>query len=165
VTTFAAHREHAGLSARREELQQIRQRDLVDRSRHRLVRARDAAPLSGLLQALARCLFAHGLGAVDGDQLDDRGADQDAVALFEARLLDLLAVDERTVRRAEVLDHDLISAGLDLCVLARDHVLDEHHVEVAGTPDDDLAVHAQGELSALVFPRYETQRKGGVGHA
>jgi hypothetical protein len=48
----------------------------------------------------------HARDAVGEDDLEDAGADEDAIALLEIRALDLLAVDEGAVRRAEVLDRD-----------------------------------------------------------
>ena len=58
------------------------------------------------------------------------------------------------------------SVGGDLRVPARDHVLDQHHVEVAGPADDDLPIHPKRELAALVLARDEAKRElGTVGHA
>ena len=37
-------------------------------------------------------------------------------------------------------------------VAPRDHVLDEHHVEVAGAPDDDFLVIPERKLASLVLP-------------
>jgi hypothetical protein len=96
--------------------------------------------------------------AADRHQLDDRRADQDAVAVLEVDLTDLLAIDEGAVGRAEVLDGHPLLVGQDLRVLARDHVLDQDHVQVGGTSDDDLPVGAQGELAALVLARDEAER-------
>ena len=50
-------------------------------------------------------------GRVDRHHLDDGGADQDAVALLQARPLDLFAVDERAVGGAQVLDDDLVAGA------------------------------------------------------
>src|SRR5690606_29142064 len=72
------------------------------------------------------------------------------------------AVDEGAVGRAEILDEDLVVGGRDLRVLARDHVLDEDHVEIARPPDDDLAVLPQGELSPLVLPGDEAKGEHGL---
>jgi hypothetical protein len=103
---------------------------------------------------------------VDLHDLDDRGADQDAIALAQPRATgDLLAVDEGAVGRAHVLDEDLGVGRGDLGVTPRDHVLDQHHVQVAGATDDDLAVHTQGKLAPLVLAGDETECEAWpVGH-
>src|ERR1041384_1725977 len=62
-----------------------------------------------------------------GDDLDDRRADQDAIALVQQRTPgDLLAVDERAVGRAHVLDVDLGLRRADLGVGPRAHVPYQH---------------------------------------
>src|SRR5262249_58016912 len=96
------------------------------------------------------------------DQLEDGGADEDAVPLLEARLADLLAVDEGAVGAAQVLDQHLPRADGDLRVLAADHVLDQDHVQLARAPDGDLTVHLQGELAPLVLAGDETEGPGPV---
>ena len=48
-------------------------------------------------------------------------------------------------------------------VLARDHVLDEDHVEIARATDDDLLVGDDRKLAALVLPGDESQRKRASG--
>src|SRR5262249_20751269 len=87
-------------------------------------------------------------------------ADEDAVAFLEPGLLDLLPVDERPVGGPQVLDGDLPAGDGDLGVLARDHVLDQHHVQLAGPADHDLLLHLQPELSALVLPRDDLKGEG-----
>ena len=86
------------------------------------------------------------------NELDDVRPHEDPITLFQARLRDLLPVDERTVRTAKVFDEDLTAVRRDTRVAARHHVLDQDHVELARSPDDDLRVHLQGELAALVLP-------------
>ena len=70
-----------------------------------------------------------------------------------------------TAPGVEVGDLDAAFPGDDARVLARDHVLDEHHVEVAGTANHDLPLHAEGKLSPLVFPGDEPEREVWRGHA
>jgi hypothetical protein len=63
----------------------------------------------------------HRRGVVSGHQLEDARADEDAVALLQARRpQDLLAVDEGAVGRAQVLDEHLAVLAGDLRVLAAD---------------------------------------------
>ena len=62
--------------------------------------------------------------------------------------------------RAQVLDGDLAAGDGDLRVLARDHVLDEHHVQLARAADDDLLVRLQRELAALVLAGDELEGVG-----
>ncbi len=57
----------------------------------------------------------------------------------------------------EVLDPDLVALHRDARVLARDHVLDEDHVEIARAADEDLLVRDDGELAALVLAADEAQ--------
>src|SRR5262249_32850696 len=97
---------------------------------------------------------------VAGDQLQNRGPDQNAVTFFEAGPLDLLAVDERAVRRAEILDPYLVALHRDAGVFAAHHVLDEPHVEVAGAADEDLLLRGDGEFPALILPTDEAQNVG-----
>src|SRR5215831_16019771 len=92
------------------------------------------------------------------DQLENRGANQDAVALFQPGLFYLLAIDEGAVRRAEVLDDDLRAAQGDLRVLSGNHVLDQHHVEIARPTDDYLPVHPQRIFAPLVLAGDEFER-------
>ena len=72
---------------------------------------------------------------------------------------DLLAVDEASVRGAEVFEKDVAVFDGDLRVSARDHVFDEHHVELARAPDDDLSGVWKRKLPSLILPRDETQRQ------
>ena len=152
---FGADDEHAALLRGGEELEKVGQRDLVDGAAHR-ARRRGAALRGDDLEVGSRGL---GGGAVLGDDLEDAGADEDAVALFQLRALDLLAVDERAVGRAEIFDDNCFIFVSDPRVLARDHVLDEDHVEIARATDDDLLVGDHRELAALVFAGDESQRK------
>jgi hypothetical protein len=57
--------------------------------------------------------LAAGAVRVGRDDLEDARADEDAIALLQVRALDLLAVDEGAVRRAEVLDRDVLVGALD----------------------------------------------------
>jgi hypothetical protein len=41
-------------------------------------------------------------------------------------------------------------------VLARDHVLDEHHFEIARTANEDLPVRDERKLASLVFAADES---------
>jgi len=96
--------------------------------------------------------------ALDRDDLDDRRADEDAITFVQQRAArDLLAVHERTVRGAHVLDVDLCVGRADLRVPTRDHVFDEHHVQVARPANDDFPIHAKRELASLVLARDEAQ--------
>src|ERR1700722_12183436 len=93
----------------------------------------------GLGHVLQLALGVHAVARrVAGEELEDAGADEDAVALFQAGTLDLLAVDEGPVGRTEILDPDLVRLHGDARVLARDHVLHQHHVQIARPADEDL---------------------------
>src|SRR5690606_38825915 len=134
-SVVGSHHEHAALLARREELHEIRQRHLVDGAAHRArLRGARASLSFHLLQARPR------RRRIGGHELADAGADQDAVALTQLGALDLLTVHERPVRRTEILDYDLVVCGDDLRVSTRDHVLDENHIELARSTDDDLTI-------------------------
>ena len=138
-----AHDQHAGLAAGRQQLQQIGQRDLLDAARHRLGR-----PAAGWRSPASceRASFSVSAGAPLAapwrtSLMIDVPIRMRSPSLISDRA-NLLAVDEGAVGRAEVLDGDALVVGDDLGVLARDHVLDQHHVQLGRAPDDDLAVAA-----------------------
>src|SRR5690606_11369973 len=68
-------------------------------------------------------------------------------------------VDERAVRRAEILDRNDAVFQRDSRVSARNHLLDEHHVELAGATDHDLLAFDQGILASLILAGDEAQRE------
>jgi hypothetical protein len=104
---------------------------------------RDVLQVAFRVHALAR--------RVAGDDLQDARPDEYPVAFFEMGALDLLAVDERAVGGAQILDPDLVRLHRDPRVLSRNHVLDEHHVELARSADDNLPVGNDGKLATLVL--------------
>src|SRR5690606_1786925 len=132
VVALRADDEDAALLRRREELEQVGQRYLFDAAAHRAGLGRPARRGDVLEVALRVRRVAR---AFARDDLQDRRADEDAVAFLQARPLDLLTVDEGAVRGPEIFDPDLVLLHVDARVLAADHVLDEHHVEVAGATD------------------------------
>src|SRR5690606_9460478 len=98
------------------------------------------------------------LGAVTVERhnAQDVATNQDAVALAHRHPSNALAVDEGAVRRTQVFDLDTSLSQLQTSVLARDHLLDQHHVQITGPPNEYLAVLFQRELPALVFSGNET---------
>src|SRR5262249_16908490 len=109
------------------------------------------------LQVRARLRILRG-----SNDLQNVRADEHAIAFAQRALLHLLAVDERAVGGAQVFDADGALAERDPRALARDHLFDEHHVELARATDHDLLPFSERILSTLVLARDETERVPGL---
>ena len=99
------------------------------------------------------------------DQLEDARPDENPVAFLELRTADLLAVDERAVGGPQIADGDTPRGERQLRMLARDHVLDQHQVQLAGAADHELTGISQRVLASLIFSRDEAECVGVLAHA
>ncbi len=148
--------ERAALLRRAEELEQVGQGDLVDGAGHG-ARLRGAARRSASRRGGASARW-------------DRAA-------TTLRMLVPMRTRSPSFSEARLIFSPLTKVPLveprssmticrpvhrDARVLARDHVLDEDHVEVARAADDDLAWRAERELAALVLAGDEAQARAGA---
>ena len=175
------HKQTARLLRRTNQLQQIRQRQLVDHTRqnarlrptmrrvplHRYaIRTRRRQPRR--LTHIFNASLAHERSPHRRrwrltrvvfliHQLDYRRSNQNAVALLELAFRYLLAVDKGTIRTSKVLDRYLIVRRRYLRMMTTHHVLDEHHLQLATATDDQLLIHLERKFTTLVFARNKTQ--------
>ena len=70
-----------------------------------------------------------------------------------------MAIDERAVSGAEVLDDDFPILGGNLGVFSRDLIVDEQQVRVALATDHKFQVRWQRKLPAGILPRDERENK------
>src|SRR5438477_4441 len=121
------------------------------------------------MASMIRCSVASAISLVIAgrprDQLDDARPDENPVAFLELRTADLLAVDERAVGGPQIGDRDAARGERQLRMLARDHVLDQHQVQVAGAADHELTGIGQRVLASLIFSRDEAECVGTLAHA
>ncbi len=112
TSSSGADHEDAALLRCAEELQEIGQRDLR-RSTRDIVRTCEVRRPRRVNDARHRACAVGRARRPSATTLRMLRADEDAIAFLQACALDLLAVDERAVRRAEILDQNrLFGAGI-----------------------------------------------------